>query len=113
MTGKTFAVVNPSTGKEIAQVAEASAKDIDVAVKAARTAYQTVWGEKTPGKVRGQICMKIAALIEANIAEIAAIESLDNGKAFSIASGFDIPEAAATFRYYGVSSLCCIVTGEM
>lgn len=45
--------------------------------------------------------MKLAELIEANVAELAAIESLDNGKAFSIASGFDIPEAAANFRYFG------------
>lgn len=45
--------------------------------------------------------MKLAELIEAHNDEIAAIEALDNGKPFSIASTFDIPEAAATFRYYG------------
>lgn len=98
---KTFAVVNPATGKEIAQVAEASAKDIDIAVKEARKAFQTVWGLNVPGFKRGQMLMRLAELIEENIDEIAAIESLDNGKAFSIAKGFDITEVAGCLRYYG------------
>ena len=45
--------------------------------------------------------IKIAELIERDIDEIAAVEALDNGKAFSIAKGFDASEAAACFRYYG------------
>lgn len=98
---KTFAVVNPATGKEIAQVAEASAKDIDVAVKAARKAYQTVWGLNCPGTQRGKYLIRLAELIEEHIDEIAAIESFDNGKAFSIAKGFDIAEVAGCLRYYG------------
>ncbi|MCO5553759.1 hypothetical protein L7F22_007285 [Adiantum nelumboides] len=98
--GKTFAVVNPSDGKEIAQVAEASAKDVDVAVKAARKAFNESWGLNVPGFKRGQLLIKLAELIEANLEEIAAIESLDNGKAFSIAKGFDITEVAANIRYY-------------
>lgn len=99
--GKTFAVVNPSTGKEIAQVAEASAKDVDIAVKAARKAYNESWGMSVPGFKRGHLLMKLADLIEKNIDELAAIESLDNGKAFSIAKGFDFAEVAANLRYYG------------
>ncbi|MCO5565988.1 hypothetical protein L7F22_019663 [Adiantum nelumboides] len=99
--GKTFATVNPSTGKEIAQIAEASAKDIDIAVKAARKAFNESWGLSVPGFKRGQMLMKLAELIEANADEIAAIESLDNGKPFSIARAFDITEVAANLRYYG------------
>lgn len=99
--GKTFAVVNPSDGKEIAQVAEASAKDIDIAVKAARKAFNESWGLSVPGFKRGQLLIKLAELIEANADELAAIESLDNGKAFSIAKAFDITEVAANLRYYG------------
>ncbi|UZJ55320.1 hypothetical protein CBS101457_004640 [Exobasidium rhododendri] len=98
---KTFAVLNPSNGKEIAQVAEASAKDVDIAVKAARKAFQETWGMNVPGFKRGQMLIKLAELIEANIDEIASIESLDNGKAFSIAKGFDITEVAGCLRYYG------------
>lgn len=51
LDGKTFAVVNPANGKEITHVSEASAKDVDLAVKAARKAYQESWGEKV--SVRG------------------------------------------------------------
>lgn len=96
-----FAVVNPANGKEICQVSEASAKDIDAAVKAARTAFNDSWGQKVTGRDRGRILIKLAELIEANVEELAAIESLDNGKAYSIAQAFDIPEAAANFRYFG------------
>ncbi|SPO25629.1 probable indole-3-acetaldehyde dehydrogenase [Ustilago trichophora] len=101
LDGKTFATVNPSTGKEIGQVAEASAKDVDIAVKAAREAFETVWGENTPGDARGRLLIKLAELVEKNIDELAAIESLDNGKAFSIAKGFDVSAVAANLRYYG------------
>ncbi|SPO38388.1 indole-3-acetaldehyde dehydrogenase [Pseudozyma flocculosa] len=101
LDGKTFATVNPSTGKEIGQVAEASAKDIDVAVKAARDAFENVWGEKVPGAERGRLLLKLADLVEANLDVLASIESLDNGKAFSIAKGFDVAAVAANIRYYG------------
>ena len=84
--GKTFAVVNPSNGKEICHVSEASAKDIDQAVKVAREAYETKWGEKVAGRDRGRILIRLAELIEEHADELAAIESLDNGKAFSIVS---------------------------
>ncbi|PWZ02297.1 putative indole-3-acetaldehyde dehydrogenase [Testicularia cyperi] len=101
LDGKTFATINPSTGKEIGQVAEASAKDIDVAVRAAREAFETVWGENTPGSVRGRLLMKLADLVDEHRDELAAIESLDNGKAFAIAKGFDVTEVASNLRYYG------------
>lgn len=53
------------------------------------------------GRERGKILTKLAELIEEHNDELAAIESLDNGKPFSISSGFDIPEAAGNFRYFG------------
>jgi len=101
LDGKTFGVVNPATGEEIAQVSEASAKDIDLAVKAARKAYDEVWGERTPAAQRGKLLMKLADLVEKHNDELASIESLDNGKAFSIASSFDVPSVAANLRYFG------------
>lgn len=98
-SGKTLPVVNPATGKEIAQVSEADAKDIDIAVKAARHAFNTVWGENVPGSKRGQLLMKLADLIDEHRDEIAAIESLDNGKALSIAKAIDIVGVADNMRY--------------
>jgi aldehyde dehydrogenase (NAD+) len=54
-----------------------------------------------PSHERGKRLIALAEALEANIDELAAIESLDNGKAFAIAKGFDVAEAAATLRYYG------------
>ncbi len=88
--GKTFSVVNPATGKEIAQVSEASPKDVDVAVAAARKAFNESWGLKVGGGQRARMLNKLADLIEEHADEIAAIESLDNGKAFSVARNVDI-----------------------
>lgn len=99
--GATIDVVNPTTGNVIAKVSEGTRKDVDLAVAAAQKAYNTVWGLKTPGQERGKLLIKLAELIEANADEIAAIETLDNGKTFRDARGFDVPEAAAVFRYYG------------
>ncbi|KAL8279970.1 hypothetical protein RQP46_007551 [Phenoliferia psychrophenolica] len=99
--GKTIDVVNPSTGKVIAAVSEASAKDVDAAVDAAEHAYNTVWGEKVPGHQRGKMLMQLATLFEEHADVLASIESMDNGKAFSFSRAFDVSEAAACLRYYG------------
>jgi len=97
----TIDVINPTTGKLITKVSEGTEKDVDLAVKAAQHAYDNSWGLKVSGVERGKILIKMATLIERDIDEIAAVEALDNGKAFSIAKGFDASEAAACFRYYG------------
>jgi len=101
VSGKTFAVFNPSTGKEICQVAEGDAKDIDIAVDAAEKAFNESWGLKTSGAERGKMLIALAEAIEANIDELSAIEALDNGKAFSQAKAIDLTNAAACIRYYG------------
>jgi aldehyde dehydrogenase (NAD+) len=98
--GKTLDTIDPTNGKVITAVAEGNSADVDLAVDAAQKAYDTVWGENVPGAARGKILMKFAELIESNLDELAALESLDNGKAFSIAKAFDVPEAAACLRYY-------------
>lgn len=82
-------------------IPEALAADVDVAVKVARKAFNTVWGHNTPGFERGRILTKIAELIERDLDILASIEALDNGKTFSAAKGFDVAQSAAVFRYYG------------
>lgn len=94
-------VINPTTGKKITAISEGNAKDIDDAVDAAQKAFDSSWGLKVPGFARGKLLMKLATLIEEHVDELAALEALDNGKAFSIAKGFDIVEGAACLRYYG------------
>src|SRR5262252_4390045 len=79
-SGKTFPVVNPSTGEEICQVAEADAADVDNAVSAARAAFEQGPWRKMAASKRGQLLNRLADLIEQHTDELAALEALDNGK---------------------------------
>jgi len=97
--GKTFESINPTTEKPICAVQEATEKDVDLAVSVARKAFETTWRQVTPEQ-RGRYLVKLADLFEENLDQLAAIESLDNGKAFSIAK-IDIGMCAGCLRYYG------------
>jgi aldehyde dehydrogenase (NAD+) len=72
---------------------------VDIAVAAARKAFEGPWRKETPEK-RGKLLNKLAALFEQNIDLLASVESLDNGKAVTMAKG-DVGAAAACLRYYG------------
>ncbi|KAA1476324.1 aldehyde dehydrogenase [Dentipellis sp. KUC8613] len=98
-TGSTIDVINPTSGKVITKISEATADDVDRAVQAARKAFETAWGLKCPGSERGQLLSKLADLLEQNRDEFAAIEALDNGKAFWSAKG-DVGMSVGTFRYF-------------
>lgn len=97
--GKTFEVINPSNEKVICSVHEASEKDVDIAVAAARKAFEGDWRKVTPCD-RGKLLVKLADLFDEHSDKIAAIESLDNGKAFTMAKG-DVAAASGCLRYYG------------
>jgi len=97
--GKRFDVINPSTGKPITTVAEAFANDVDKAVDAATEAFNKVW-KNVQASERGRLLYKLADLMERDLEEIAAIESLDNGKAFSVAKANDVPTAIEAYRYF-------------
>jgi len=83
-SGKTFASVNPSTGKVTAQVAEADTADVEAAIDAAHTAFHTTW-KATSGEKRARLMHKLADLLEDNAAELGALESLDNGMPAAVA----------------------------
>jgi len=95
---KTFEVVNPSTEEVICSVAEATEKDVDIAVAAARKAFETTWRQTTP-QVRGRLLSKLADAAEKNLDLLAAVESLDNGKSISMAR-LDITNVIGCIRYY-------------
>jgi len=97
--GKTFEVINPSTEEVITSVHEATEKDVDIAVAAARKAFEGPWRKVTP-EDRGKLLVKLADLVEKNLDLLAAVESLDNGKAIGMAKG-DIGMVAGCLRYYG------------
>jgi aldehyde dehydrogenase (NAD+) len=99
-SGKTFPTVNPTTGEEICQVAESDAADVDIAVKAARTAFDHGPWRKTTGVERSRLLNRLADLIEKNADELAALESLDNGKPLAVARAVDVSATIACYRYY-------------
>ncbi len=100
VSGKTFSTINPSTGETICQVAEGDKADIDLAVKAARTAFESGPWSKMSGAERGRLIYKLADLIEQNKEELAALESLDNGKPYRDALTADLPLTIKCYRYY-------------
>ncbi|KAJ5880124.1 hypothetical protein N7455_003589 [Penicillium solitum] len=97
--GKTFETLNPTTEKPITSVYEASEKDVDIAVKAAREAFEGPWKKVTPSD-RGRMLTKLADLFERDMETLASIEALDNGKAVTMAK-VDIANASGCLRYYG------------
>jgi phenylacetaldehyde dehydrogenase len=97
--GKTIPVYDPSTGKQIASVVDASDADVDRAVAAARRAFDDGRWTGLPPARRERLIHKLADLVEANIAELAEIESIDNGKPRAVSQGYDIPKCVDTLRY--------------
>jgi len=99
VSGKTFPVYNPATGEVIAHVPEAEEEDVNRAVLAARRAFDDgAWTRLAPS-AKGKLLWKLADLLEQNLEEFAEIESLDNGKPFSVARVADVPLAVDMFRY--------------
>jgi phenylacetaldehyde dehydrogenase len=99
VSGKIFPSYDPSTGEVLATVAEGDQADIDLAVKAARKAFESgPWRKMSPSE-RGRLIWKLADLIEQHLEEFALLESLDNGKPLTIARAADVPLAADLFRY--------------
>jgi len=99
-SGKTFETVNPATGELLAHVYEANAADIDMAVKAARKAFDEGPWSKMNASERSRLMYKLADLMEANCEELAQIETLDNGKPIRETSNADIPLSIEHMRYY-------------
>jgi acyl-CoA reductase-like NAD-dependent aldehyde dehydrogenase len=97
--GSTFAVHNPHNGGKLADVAEARAADVDLAVEAARSAF-TGWSA-TPAAERGRLLLRLADAIEANGEELAELEATDTGHPIRDARALDVPRTVATFRYFG------------
>src|SRR5205809_7894292 len=102
VSGKTFPTVNPATGETICQVAEGDKADVDLAVKAARKAFDAGPWSKMSGDERGRLMNKLADLIEQNTQELAALESLYNGKPLRDSLAADLPLTIKCDRYYAV-----------
>lgn len=99
-SGRTFETVNPATEEVIAKVAEADAPDVDRAVQAARRAFEEGPWSKMSASERGRLLYRLADLIEANRKELAALETLDNGKPLGESLKADLPLTVACYRYF-------------
>ena len=98
--GAFFTTSDPATGKPITQIARGGASDVEKAVKAARSAFDGgPWSTMTPA-ARGRILWQIADLLEANIDELAELETLDQGKALYVGRWAEIPGAIGQFRFF-------------
>lgn len=100
VSGKTFPTLNPATGEVICQVAEGDKADIDMAVKAARKAFDEGPWPQMDASDRGRLLNRLADLIEQNREELAALESLDNGKPYKDSYNIDLPMTIKCYRYY-------------
>lgn len=92
-------MINPATEEVTCSVCEATEKDVDIAVAAARKAFEGEWRRVTPQQ-RGLLLLKLADLCEKNMDLLTAVEALDNGKSFTMAR-IDINGVIGTIRYYG------------
>lgn len=96
---KYYSTINPATEEKIAEVAEANEKDVNIAVNAAKNAYEKVW-KKMPAAERGKYIFRIARLIQERAREFAVIETMNGGKPIRESRDIDIPLAANHFFYY-------------
>jgi len=99
--GSVMSIEDPTTGKEIAEVINASREDVDRAVQAAKRAfYDGRWSKKSPGE-RSKLIWKLADLLEANAESLAKVESDNTGKPYQYVSlGGDIPFAVDNLRFF-------------
>ncbi len=100
VSGETFPVYDPSTEEVIARVSAADKTDVDVAVKAARKAFDEGPWSKTTAQDRGRVLFKLAEKIRQNTAELADLESRNTGKPI-VEAEYDIADVATCFEYYG------------
>jgi gamma-glutamyl-gamma-aminobutyraldehyde dehydrogenase len=109
---KTFASVNPATGKVIAEIAACDAKDVNFAVKKAREAFNDGrWSRLHPSE-RKSILIRLAKLMRRNRHELAVLESVDSGKPVRDCQTIDLEEtincliwhAEATDKIYDQSA---------
>ena len=101
VSGKRFTTINPATGDPICDVAEADEADVNLAVKAARAAFHSKapWRRMSASE-RGKLLYKLADLMEKNADDLARLESLDNGKPYTIAKAADVALSIACYRYF-------------
>ncbi len=98
-SGEYFPTISPSTEEPLAEIAQAGAEDVHLAVSAAREAFTNGWSELRPAE-RAKYLFRIARILQERSRELAVAESLDGGKPIKESRDVDLPLAAAHFFYY-------------
>jgi aldehyde dehydrogenase (NAD+) len=97
--GETYTTISPSSEEPLAQVGQATAEEVDAAVRSAREAFSNGWSE-LPGSERAKYLFRIARILQERSREFAVLESLNGGKPIKESRDVDLPLAAAHFFYY-------------
>ncbi|HEJ1088120.1 TPA: aldehyde dehydrogenase [Serratia marcescens] len=99
-SGKTLTTYNPATGEAIVNLAACDESDVNAAVSTARTAFEAgSWSKLAPGE-RKAVLLKLAALMEQQLASLAVLESLDSGKPVSECLAVDVPETIHVLKWH-------------
>ncbi|KID85406.1 aldehyde dehydrogenase [Metarhizium guizhouense ARSEF 977] len=98
--GRRITTFNPYTETEICQVVAATPQDVDAAVEASRLALKKPSWKSLSGTERGHLMNKLADLVDQHRETLAVIETLDNGKPYSVSLGFDVLHFSEVLRYY-------------
>jgi acyl-CoA reductase-like NAD-dependent aldehyde dehydrogenase len=98
-SGEWFTSISPATEEPLAEVAQAGPEDVDLAVDAARDAFENGWSDLRPAE-RAKYLFRIARILQERARELAVAESLDGGKPIRESRDVDLPLAAAHFFYY-------------
>jgi 4-(gamma-glutamylamino)butanal dehydrogenase len=99
-SGARFATLNPATREALAEVAQGTAKDVDLAVAAARKAFRTgIWSRMAP-RSRMEILYKVVRLMEQHADDLALLDCLDMGKPISEMINIDVPGSVLTWQFF-------------
>ncbi len=99
-SGRRFATINPATGETLADIAEGDAADIDAAVRAARAAFEDGPWSRMSGSERGRLLYALAGRVRDEAAQLATLDTLDNGKPIAETSRWDVPASIDCLEYY-------------
>jgi len=94
---------DPAIGAVYSRIADSDDRDVHLAVESAKTAFSQ-WSCAS-AESRHDIMLRISHLIEENLDELAAAESIDNGKPLSLARSVDIPRAVSNFKFYATAAM--------
>jgi 4-(gamma-glutamylamino)butanal dehydrogenase len=99
-SGATFESIDPATGRKLADIASCGPEDVDRAVASARRAFDSgVWSRRHPSE-RREILLRLVALLEENLEDLARTEAIDAGKPITDCREFDLPDTIGSIRWY-------------